>query len=158
MYILLPFPINILNYSQNAFCRVKCHRVKTTHFLLVLLFGKVPHSFNPESDFIGLKFWTCSTTQYYPLRKPETMTGIHSKFSHSTRHLRQLYRLRKETVATYTSLWNWQLSFISSHILAKDLNSLSPSIGSKKKKKRLYSLIIHPEKNLVQCKMILVIC
>lgn len=85
-FYCLQFPNYILNYSPSTLGRVKCHCVKSTRFPLLPSVREVLHSFNPESDFTGLKFWTCSTTRYCPLRKPETMAGIHSKFPHSTRH------------------------------------------------------------------------
>lgn len=120
-YCLL-FPNGIFNYKVPS-AELKSHRVKTTHFHF-----SCPRS-EKSSLFTDSWIWfhqskilnVCSMIPYFPLRKPETMAGIHSKFSHSTRlFLRELQRLCKETVNMYISLWNWQLSFISSNILAKD--------------------------------------
>ena len=106
MYVLPPF-ISQLHFKLQAKYLVQSKMSsceKHTFPFTSPPFREALRSFNPESDFTGLKFWICSTTQDGPFRKPETMTGIHSKFPHSTRHFwKALQKLRKQLLCIYVS-------------------------------------------------------
>lgn len=73
-------------------------------------------------------------------------------------------RAIQEQTALINPPWNWETFSFSFFSFPTQRSELIfpihrvPPPPQKKEGGRLYSLIIHPEKNLVQCKMILVIC